>query len=78
MAQRGVWNLHLGHLRCEQNSIKKYVCSCLTVNTLYTTIGEAPIHLAAEEGHVPVIEYLHEHGADLDIQNKDGKIYLLQ
>ena len=57
---------------------KSIYCSCLTVNTLYTTIGYAPIHLAARGGHVPVIEYLHEHGADLDIQDPDGKIYLLQ
>ena len=31
-----------------------------------------PLHLAAESGHVKIVNYLCDEGADSNIQDKDG------
>ena len=31
-----------------------------------------PLHLAAESGHIKIVTYLCDEGADIKIQDKDG------
>ena len=31
-----------------------------------------PLHLAAESGHVKIVNYLRDEGADINIQDNDG------
>ena len=33
-----------------------------------------PLHLAAESGHVKIVEYLYDQGADINIQDDNGVI----
>ena len=38
--------------------------------------GETPAYVAAQYGQVSSLSYLADHGADLNLANKDGNIYL--
>ena len=33
-----------------------------------------PLHLAAENGHIKIVDYLYDQGADIDIQDDNGVI----
>ena len=33
-----------------------------------------PLHLAAESGHIKIVNYLCDEGADINIQDSDGVI----
>ena len=36
-------------------------------------LGRTPLHWSAENGHVAVVKYLVDHGADVNIQDEDGE-----
>ena len=38
--------------------------------------GETPAYYAAANGKISLLEWLADHGADLNLANKDGNIYL--
>ena len=38
--------------------------------------GKTPAYIAAAVGQVSSLSYLADHGADLNLANKDGNIYL--
>ena len=50
----------------------------IIITWLYDIVltGETPAYIAAERGQVSSLSYLADHGADLNLANKDGNIYL--
>ena len=56
------------------------ILSCLIKSgadvNAHTFHKETPLMLASDEGHVNVVAFLIEHGADVDLQDKDGNTAL--
>ena len=36
-------------------------------------LGNTPLHFSAENGHVAVVKYLVDHGADVNILDSEGE-----
>ena len=43
------------------------------VNALFGGDGSTPLHWASHEGHVEVVDYLLDHGADIKAKNTSGE-----
>ena len=41
-----------------------------TCTLLFPQDGRTPLHLAAINGYLDTVKFLHEHGADLSLQTK--------
>ena len=39
-------------------------------------LGKTPLHYSAGNGHIDIFEYLLDHGADINIQDYQGEIYI--
>ena len=39
---------------------------------------QTPLHFASENGHLSVVEYLLDHGADIDAQDEKNHFHILE
>ena len=44
----------------------------ISTNNAYIIYGATPLHMAAEGGHLPLVQCLLEHGTDKDKTTNDG------
>ena len=50
---------------------RRYLYSKWWLAIMY--LGCTPLHYSAENGHLPVVKYLVDHGADINIKVEDGE-----
>jgi len=63
-----------GHL----NKVKKLLNNGADINYINKGSHETPLHEASDEGFLPVVKYLVNHGANMEIKNDKGRTPLYQ
>ena len=66
------------HLHSQLNVYSIILLIIIIITWLYDIVltGNTPAYIAAANGQVSSLSFLADHGADLNLANKDGNIYL--